>query len=104
MDKNKKIAVEMTEEQYEKLIVDDMKKQRTPVASIVLTAIACIIFIIGFFVGLDGGLVEVQNGKDTDFFYSWYLIFGNWIAPLFYGMALIGIAEIIKILNKMNNK
>lgn len=104
MDKNKKIAVEMTEEQYEKLIADEMKKQRTPVVSIVLTAIACIIFIIGFFVGLDCGLVEVQNGKDTELFYSWYLILGNWIAPLFYGMALIGIAEIIKILNKMNNK
>lgn len=104
MDKNKKIAVEMTEEQYKELIDKEEKMQRTPVISIVLTAIACIVFIMGLFAGFNSGLIEVQKGNTVELVYSWYVIFGNWVAPLSFGAILLGVAEIIKILNKMNNK
>lgn len=101
-------AVPVTDEEYAEILkykelhekeIADNSDKKNPVASI-FTGIGCAIFVIGFFLGIFLG--QGVHSYHSDFSFTVALIY--WGISFISGMLMIGIAEIIKLLNDIKNK
>lgn len=103
------MLIEITDEECKRVIAlsepQNNKEQKNSVAS-ALTAIAWIVFITGFIVGIVLGNVEVTKGTyftytDTEF--SFTVAITYWAISFVSGIFILGFAELIKLLNDINN-
>ena len=114
----KRVPCEVTDEEYQEIKKcskdnkireekTDLDESQNNKIAIALTVIAWIIFIGGFIAGIALGTTEVQEGtyytySDTEF--SFAVAFIYWCVSFISGTMFLGFAEIIKLLEAINNK
>lgn len=107
----KKVPFEVSDEEYEEIKRHTNKTEKDESKgnsiAIALTAIAVIIYIVGFIAGIAYGTVEVESGyyytyTETEF--SFAIAFTYWCTTFISGTIFLGFAEIIKLLNDIKNK
>ena len=104
------VPIEITDEEYEevkKYRRKEVIREENTIATI-LTVIAWIVFIGGFFAGVVLGPTEVykevygEYKVETEF--SFAVAFVYWAIAFISGTMFLGFAEIIKLLNDIKNK
>lgn len=108
----KKVAIDITDEEYEAFKKAYNSKDNAVVESnnkvaTVLTVIAWVVFMAGFIAGIAFGNVEVVKGslysyRTTEF--SFAVAFSYWAISAISGVLILGFAEVIKLLNAIKNK
>lgn len=107
----KKVPFEVSDEEYEEIKRHTNKTEKDESKgnsiAIALTAIAVIIYIVGFIAGIAYGTVEVESGyyytyTETEF--SFAIAFTYWCTTFISGTIFLGFAEIIKLLNDIKKK
>lgn len=102
-------TIEITDEEYQevkKYIKKEENKENNSIATL-LTVFAWIIFIGGLFAGIEFGKVEVVKGVYTTYTeteFSLSIAVAYWGAALISGIILLGLAEIIKLLDDIKKK
>ncbi|MBR3994341.1 MAG: hypothetical protein IKI97_03575 [Clostridia bacterium] len=109
----KEKAIDVTDEEYAEILKHAGKHAKAGTSNsmnavaIVLTIIAWITFIVGFFAGIAFGIEKAEIGiyytyTDTEF--SFATAFAYWCASFISGTMFLGFAEIIKLLDNIKNK
>ncbi len=105
--KYKKEPIELTDEEYEAVKqvseINNVQQENNTVADI-LTAIAWITYIGGFFLGCFLGNIEVEGVYYSHSEFSFAVAIIYWCAALISGTIFLGFAEIIKLLTSIKNK
>ncbi len=102
----KKVAIEVTDEEYaevKRCINSENVDKKNPVA-IALIAIAWIVFVVGFILGIVLGTEEVVYRYRTETEFSFAVAMVYWVVSLVSGIMILGFAEIIKLLESIKNK
>ncbi len=103
----KVIPVEITNEEYEevKKYTNTSDNSRTNIIATILTIIAWIIFLGGFFAGISLGNVVVDPHDVIDGTkFSFAIALTYWSVSLISGIIILAFAEIIKILDDIKRK
>lgn len=91
-----KVPIEVTDEEFKEIVqhTNDFRRIKTtnPVATI-MRVLAIIVFIAGFF----AGIIAVDEANELVAFIIWVTVFVE-------GMFFLCFAEIIRLLNAINNK
>lgn len=101
----KMVPIEISEEEYQQ--IKELSNTTNPVekniVASILTGSAWIIFIVGFILGIVFGNVEIEIpfADYSEFSFAIALIY--WATSFISGLILLGIAEIIKLINNVSN-
>lgn len=103
----KKVPIEINDEEYAELLKYSTEEEppKSSILPMILTTIACVIFLFGFLAGIAFGNVvvdpyDVLNGT----VFSFAIAFTYWSIALISGSVFLALAEIIRILDKIKNK
>ena len=99
--------IEVTDEEYQRVLVLSKPTQAIPEdeangVAIALKVIAILIFICGFFAGLILGFSDNSGYSSEEF--SITIAFIIWTISFIDGIFVLGFSEIINLLHKINNK
>jgi len=105
----KKVPIYVTDEEYEHILRARQKSKsanKTNMVANTLAAMAWIIFIVGFIVGIVSGTEEFKDiyGETLDTKFEFMVALKYWIEYFIYGILVLALAEIIKLLHSINNK
>ena len=106
----KNIPIEITDSEYQQLKelceIKNEKKEiyETNNIATALTVIAWIVMICGFIAGIALGNVEVNRLYSSYKEFSFAVALTYWAIALISGVLMLGLAEVIKLLNEIKNK
>jgi len=108
-DGKKVTPIIVTDEEYEHILRARQKSKsanKTNMVANTLAAMAWIIFIVGFIVGIVSGTEEFKDiyGETLDTKFEFMVALKYWIEYFIYGILVLALAEIIKLLHSINNK
>lgn len=106
----KNAPIDVTDEEYSKLleICKPKKEEKNNAVASALTAIGWIIFICGFIAGCVFGEEKIiyhdYFGEHIETEFSFAVALTYWAVSFISGIFILGFAEVIKILNTINNR
>lgn len=94
----KKVPIEITDEEYEELLKYSTEEEpsKNSILPMILTTIACTIFLFGFFAGVSYGNISG--------IFSLPIALSYWSIALISGSVFLALAEIIRLLDRNNHR
>lgn len=105
----KKVAIEVTDEEYEEIkkYIPEKKRVKRNKLQVALFIVAMVVFAGGFLAGCLLGNIEIEKGlifKRTITEFSFITAVMYWCIAGAVGTVLLAFSEVIKLLNDINNK